>query len=145
MDPLPEANCAKADPTFTVQQLQESHRCGAIRGLGAPSGAGTICGARASDAEVVAYAFESAAKGIEGAGELRGIRAPPALVRRIARRQIKRIEEGCEEWLASDLGANWQKNPDAEAMLAALEHVLPACLPGPAGFATKNRQFVALH
>jgi hypothetical protein len=94
--------------------------------------------ARASEAEAVAYAFESAAKGIEGAGELRGILAPPAVVQRIARRQIKRIEDGCEKWLASDLGANWRENPNAEAMLAALEHVLPTCLPGPDGFATED-------
>jgi hypothetical protein len=40
--------------------------------------------------------------------------------------------------LASDLGPNWQKNPDAEAMLAALEDVLPKCLPGPDGFATED-------
>jgi hypothetical protein len=94
--------------------------------------------ARASDAEAVAYAFESAAKGIEGVDELRGIRAPPAVVQRIAGRQIKRIEDGCEKWLASDLGVNWRKNPDAEAMLASLVHVLPACLPGPDGFATED-------
>src|SRR5580704_7706601 len=94
--------------------------------------------ARAADAEEVAYAFEGAAKGIEGAEELRGIHAPPPIVQRIARRQIKRIEDDCENWLASDLGANWRKNPDAEATLAALPHVLPACLPGPDGFATED-------
>jgi predicted Zn-dependent protease len=97
--------------------------------------------ARANDAEAVADSFESVAKSIEGAAELRGTRAPPEVVKRvtrIARRQIKRIEDGCEDWLASDLGANWQKNPDGDAMLAALEDVLPACLPGPDGFATKD-------
>ena len=94
--------------------------------------------ARARDAEAVAYAFESAAKGIEGAAELWGGQAPPAVVQRIARRQIKRIEEGSEQWLASDLGPDWRRNPDAEAMLAALEHVLPACLPGPGGFAAED-------
>jgi hypothetical protein len=51
--------------------------------------------ARARDAEAVAYSFESAAKGIEGAAELRGTRAPPRIVQRITRRQIKRIEDGC--------------------------------------------------
>ena len=55
-----------------------------------------------------------------------------------ARRQIERIEEGSEQWLASDLGPDWRRNPDAEAMLAALEHVLPACLPGPKGFAAED-------
>jgi hypothetical protein len=93
--------------------------------------------ARARESEAVAYAFESAAKSIEGVGELHGTTAPP-VVQRIARRQIKRIEDGCEKWLASDLGANWRKNQDAEAMLAALEDVLPACLPGPDGLATED-------
>jgi hypothetical protein len=94
--------------------------------------------ARARDADAVAYAFESAAKGLEGATELRGAAAPPLTVQRIARRQIKRIEGSCEQWLASDLGPNWRRNPDAEAMIAALEHVLPRCLPGPDGFAAED-------
>jgi hypothetical protein len=33
--------------------------------------------ARASESEAIAYAFESAAKGIEGAGEFYGHAAPP--------------------------------------------------------------------
>jgi hypothetical protein len=94
--------------------------------------------ARARDAEPVAYAFESAAKGLEGADELREMLGPPATVQRIARRQIKRIEENCEQWLTSELGPRWRDNPDARAMIAALEDLLPLCLPGPEGFAAED-------
>ena len=94
--------------------------------------------ARALDAEAVAYAFEGAAKSIEGAGEFKKTKAPPEIVQHIARRQIKRIGENCEQWLEDDLGAEWRKNTDAASVLPALEHVLPACLPGSDGFAAED-------
>jgi hypothetical protein len=94
--------------------------------------------ARASNAEEVAYAFEGAAKAIEGAGEFKKAKAPPMIVQRIARRQIKRIEESCEKWLEHDLGAEWRKNAETASILPALEHVLPACLPESDGFAAED-------
>ena len=94
--------------------------------------------ARASDAEAVAYAFEGAAKSIEGAGEFKKAAAPPLIVQRIARRQIKRIEDSCEKWLEHDLGAECRKNADAASVLPALEHVLSACLPESDGFAAED-------
>lgn len=109
---------------------------GAIRQLCVVSSYLACAVARATESEAVAYAFESAAKGIEGAGEFRTKASPE--VRRIVRRQIKRIEDSCETWLASELGADWQHNSDARAMLAALEHVLPGCLPGPDAFAAED-------
>jgi tetratricopeptide (TPR) repeat protein len=94
--------------------------------------------ARAADAEAVAFAFEGVAKSIEGVGELYPAKAPPAIVQRVAHRQIRHIEEGCEKWLEQDLGPAWRNNADAASVLPALEHVLPACLPGSGGFAAED-------
>lgn len=89
--------------------------------------------ARATDAEAVSYAFESAAKGAEGAGALAGSGSQQLARRisRITRRQLKCIEDTCDRWLTSDLGPRWRSDPNAESMLATLEHVLPRCLPNP--------------
>ena len=94
--------------------------------------------ARATDSEAVAYAFEGAAKSIVGAGDFQRRKAPPEIVQRIARRQIKHIEESCEKWLQADLGARWRESTDAASILPALEHVLPACLPGSGDFAADD-------
>ena len=77
-------------------------------------------------------------KSIEGAGEFKKTKAPPEIVQHIARRQIKSIGENCEQWLEDDLGAEWRNNSDAASVLPALEHVLPACLPGSDGFAVED-------
>jgi hypothetical protein len=94
--------------------------------------------ARAHEAEDVAYLFEATAKGMEGAGELRAMGARRPIVERIARRHLKHIEENCDAWLNSDLGAKWRDDPNASAAVNALEYVLPACLPGPDGFAAED-------
>jgi hypothetical protein len=111
---------------------------GAIRQLCVVGSYLACAAARARDADGVAYAFESAAKGMEGAEEFHTGAAPPLTVERVARRQIKRIKKNCEQWLTSDLGPNWRRDPNAEAMIAALEDVLPLCLPGPEGFAEED-------
>jgi hypothetical protein len=102
---------------------------GAIRHLCVVSSYLACAVARATESEAIAYVFESAAKGIEGAGEFRTT-APPQ-VRRIVRRQIKHIEDNCERWLASELGADWRN-------IEALEDVLPRCYSLPVFPAHRN-------
>jgi len=114
---------------------------GAIRQLCVVGSYLACAAARALEAESVAFVAEATAKGVEGVGEFRGGATPNeiALIRRITRRQLKHIEAHCEDWLADDLGVDWRtREPDAEAALAALEHVLPACMPGADGFAQED-------